>query len=268
MFEGADGRKTARGKGGRAMFLMVPGRVAIVTGAAQGIGYATAARLARAGARVVVADIQAANAANAAARITAAGGDARAVHVDVTQPDSVAAMVAQATELFGPVEILVNNAGALGRTAPLWEQTDADWANTLALNLTGVFLCCRAVIAGMRAGNYGRIVSIASVAGKEGNVNAIPYSVAKAGVIPLTKSLAKEVLETEIRVNCVAPGMTDTAFVAAMTPEAREWSRQRIPLGRLGRPEEIAAVVHFLASDDASFVTGQCYDVSGGRATY
>ena len=250
------------------MFLELPGRVAIVTGAARGIGFAIAERLSKAGAQVVVADIAEDGAAAAAERLREGGGKAIGVAADVTSPDEAGAMVERAIDAFGAVDILVNNAGITGRDAPLWETTDEDWEKVLGLNLTGVFYCCRAVVSHMRERGSGAIVNVASISGKEGNPNMIPYSVSKAGVICLTKALAKEVIHDGVRVNAVAPGVIETPLLDQLQPEAIEYMRSKVPMGRMGSPEEVAAVVHFLASDAASFVTGQCYDVSGGRATY
>jgi 2-dehydro-3-deoxy-L-rhamnonate dehydrogenase (NAD+) len=250
------------------VFLELPGKVAIVTGAARGIGFAIAGRLSRAGAQVMVADIAEDGAVAAAERLREGGGKATGVAADVTSPTEVGAMVERTLDAFGAVDILVNNAGITGRDAPLWETTDEDWEKVLGLNLTGVFYCCRAVVSHMRERRSGAIVNVASISGKEGNPNMIPYSVSKAGVICLTKALAKEVITDAVRVNAVAPGVIETPLLDQLQPEAIDYMKSKVPMGRMGSPEEVAAVVHFLASDAASFVTGQCYDVSGGRATY
>ncbi len=241
------------------------GQTAIVTGAATGIGEAIARRLSTAGAGVVIADLDRDGAESVAASI---GSGAFAVRMDVTQGAHVDEAVREILRRTGRIDILVNNAGIAGRAAPVWEQTDEDWQRNLAVNLTGVFLCCRAVVPHMRSRGYGRIVNIASIAGKEGNPRMVPYSAAKAGVIGLTKSLGKELATDGICVNAVTPAVVRTRILDQLTPEQIGYMTEKIPMRRTGQPEEIAAVVHFLASPDCSFVTAQCYDASGGRATY
>jgi NAD(P)-dependent dehydrogenase (short-subunit alcohol dehydrogenase family) len=241
------------------------GQTAIVTGAATGIGEAIARRLARAGAAIAVADLNAEGAQAVAASI---GGESFGASIDISRSDSVGQAVAEVLSKRGRIDILVNNAGLGGKAAPLWEQTDEDWQRIIAVNMTGVFNCCRAVITHMRGRKYGRIVSIASIAGKEGNPNMTGYSATKAAVIGFTKSLAKEVALDGICVNSVAPAVIRTKILDQLTPAQVDYMTERIPMRRTGTPEEIAAVVHFLASPDCSFVTGQCYDASGGRATY
>ncbi len=247
------------------MFLSLEGQTAIVTGAAEGIGRAIAARLVKAGATVAVADY---NESGALAAAEDLGGFAFGVGVDVSDNASVGRMVHSVLERTRRIDVLVNNAGIGGRAAPVWEQSDEDWDRVLRVNLTGVFYCCRAVIPHMRAQRYGRIVNIASIAGKEGNPNMCAYSASKAGVIAFTKSLAKEVATEGICVNSISPAVIRTRILDQLTPAQVDYMTQRIPMRRTGTVEEVAAVAHFLASRDASFVTGQCYDVSGGRATY
>ncbi len=247
------------------MFYDLTGQTAIVTGAATGIGEAIASRLARAGATVAVADIDVPGAAAAAEAI---GDRAFPLELDVTRADSVARAVRETLGRTGRLDILVNNAGIAGRAAPLWEQTDEDWRRIIDINLTGVFYCCRAVIGHMRERRYGRIVNVASIAGKEGNPNMTGYSATKAAVIAFTKSLGKEVATEGICVNAVAPAVVRTRILDQLTPAQIDYMTARIPMKRTGMPEEVAAVVHFLASPDCSFVTAQCYDASGGRATY
>lgn len=245
------------------------GQTAVVTGAATGIGRAIAIRLAAAGARIAVADCDAPNAETVAAalpRVTA--GDHFAVQVDVADGPSVQNATRLILERTGQIEILVNNAGIAGMAAPLWEQLEDNWDRVIAVNLKGTFNWCRAVIGQMRERKYGRIVNIASIAGKEGNPNMTAYSASKAAVIGFTKSFAKEVAREGICVNAVSPAVVQTEILNQITPEQVAYMIQRIPIGRTGRPEEIAAVVHFLSSPDCSFVTAQCYDASGGRATY
>jgi 3-oxoacyl-[acyl-carrier protein] reductase len=245
------------------------GQVAVVTGAATGIGRAIAIRLAGAGARIAVADLDISRAESVARELpSVAGGNHFAVSVDIADGPSVKTAAKLVYERGGKIEILVNNAGIAGVAAPLWEQPEDDWDRVIAVNLKGTFNWCRAVVQQMRERKYGRIVNIASIAGKEGNPNMTAYSASKAAVIGFTKSFAKEVAKEGICVNAVSPAVVQTEILNQITPEQVAYMTQRIPIGRTGKPEEIAAVVHFLASPDCSFVTAQCYDASGGRATY
>ena len=243
-------------------------KIAIVTGAGQGIGKAIAIRLAEAGADVAIMDLSTDAAKSVAREIESIGRRSLPIQADVSQSKDVNAAVEQVISTFDRVDILVNNAGIAGRTLPLTDLEETDWDAVIGVNLTGVFLCCKAVIAPMIAQDYGRIVNIASIAGKEGNPTLIPYSVSKGGVITLTKALAKEVTDYNIRVNAVSPAVIQTPILEGMAQSTVDYMVSKIPLGRVGKPQEVAAVVNFLASDEASFVTGECYDVSGGRATY
>ena len=243
----------------------VTGQTAVVTGAATGIGEAIARRLARAGAVVVLADLNLKGAGEVARSI---GGDAFPLEIDISRSASVEAAIGQVLGKRGRIDILVNNAGIGGKAAPLWEQSDQDWQHVIAINLLGAVYCTRAVISRMRSQKYGRVVNIASIAGKEGNPSMSPYSSSKAAVIAFTKSVAKEVATEGICINAVAPAVIRTHILDQLTEEQVDYMTQRIPMRRTGTPDEIAAVVHFLASPDCSFVTGQCYDASGGRATY
>jgi 3-oxoacyl-[acyl-carrier protein] reductase len=250
-------------------FFDLTGQAALVTGGATGIGEAVARRLALAGATVAVADIDPAGAEKVAGEIAAiAGGRAFAVTVDVSDASSVQKAYDEAVARLGKLDILVNNAGIAGRAAPLWEQSLDEWHRVMSINMDGVFNFCRAAIAGMRERGYGRIVNLASIAGKEGNPRMTAYSATKAAVIGFTKSLAKEVATEGICVNAVSPAVVRTRILDQLTQAQVDYMCEKIPMRRTGTPEEIAAVVHFLASPDCSFVTGQCYDASGGRATY
>lgn len=243
-------------------------RVAIVTGAARGIGKAIATRLSAEGAAVVIADVDRRVAEVAAKELEALGRKVMVSVVDVSDPAQIAAMVQSVLQRLSRIDILVNNAAILGDVIPIRETPDAEWHRVMAVNLHGVFYCSRAVLPVMLSRKYGRIVSLASVAGKEGNANMAAYSVSKAGVIALTKSLAKEHAQDGITVNCVTPALTETDMIKAYAPEQRALLASKVPMGRLATPPEIAAVVCFLASEDASFVTGAVYDASGGRSDY
>jgi 2-dehydro-3-deoxy-L-rhamnonate dehydrogenase (NAD+) len=245
-------------------FFRLDGKVAMVTGGGQGIGEAICRRLAAAGAKVGVFDMDAARAQRVALDI---GGVP--VAGDVTSEADVETAVEEVRDRAGPVDILVNNAGITGKSAPLWELTRSDWDVVLAVNVIGPVLCSKAVIGAMRDRRYGRIVNIASIAGKEGNPTLGPYSASKAAVIAFTKSLAKEVVgQGDITVNAISPAVIATPILEGLPQSTVDYMVSRIPMGRTGKPEEVAALVHFLASADASFTTGQCYDISGGRATY
>jgi 3-oxoacyl-[acyl-carrier protein] reductase len=243
-------------------------KVAIVTGAGQGLGWAIAKRLADDGACLVIADINWERAQEKAALLQRMGQEAMAIKVDVSKAKEVAHMVEQVLEKFGRIDILVNNAGILGPYFPVEEYPEELWDQVIAVNLKGTFLCCKAVIPIMKKRGKGSIVNIASVAGKEGNANMAPYSASKGAIITLTKTLGKELATSQIRVNAVSPALLETEMTQSMTPEQRALLTSKIPMGRLGKPEEVAAVVKFLVSDEASFVTGQCYDISGGRSVY
>ncbi len=241
------------------------GQTAIVTGAATGIGEAIARRLAAAGATVAVADLNVTDAIKVAGSLNSGSF---AVECDVSQRDSIEQAVENVLAKTGQIDILVNNAGIAGRAAPIWEQTEEDWSRAIAINVTSVFRFCQLVAPHMLRRKYGRIVNIASIAGKEGNPNMVPYSASKAAVIALTKSLGKELATNGICVNAVSPAVIHTKILDQLTSAQVDYMTERIPMRRTGTPEEVAAVVHFLASPDCSFVTGQCYDASGGRATY
>jgi len=242
--------------------------VAIVTGAGRGLGWAIAQRLAQDGAKLVIADIGWPSAREKAAAVRQMKREALPVRTDVSLWTDVQGMVKQVMEKFGRIDILVNNAGILGPYALVEDYPEEDWDRVIAVHLKGTFLCCKAVLPIMKKQGGGCIVNIASVAGKEGNAQMAPYSASKGGIITLTKTLGKELATHNIRVNCVSPALLETDMAKAMAPEQRALLTSKIPMGRLGKPEEVAAVVKFLVSDESSFVTGQCYDISGGRSVY
>lgn len=234
-------------------------RVAVVTGGAQGLGLAIANRLDQSGAKVICWDRD----TNLLAQL-----DHSSNEVDVSDPESVAAATKAAIKEYGGIDILINNAGITGPNATTWEYSIGDWKRVLDVNLTGTFLTCHAVVPHMRNSKYGRIVNIASVAGKEGNPNAPAYSASKAGVIALTKSLGKELADTDVMVNAVTPAAIHTAIFNQMTQAHIDYMLSKIPMGRFGKPQEAAALVAWLSSSECSFSTGAVFDLSGGRSTY
>lgn len=240
-------------------------RTAIVTGGAQGFGKAIAQRFVRSGARVALWDRDIA----LAQKTTAALGPAAiAIACDVADPGAVEQAVGATTKVLGKVEILVNNAGIAGATATTWDTDVEEWHKVMRVNLDGPFICSRAVVPLMIAQNYGRIVNIASIAGKEGNPNAAHYSASKAGVIALTKSLGKELAGYNIAVNAVTPAAAKTAIFEQITQAHIDYMLSKIPRNRFVTVEEVAALVAWLVSEENSFTTGAVFDISGGRATY
>jgi NAD(P)-dependent dehydrogenase (short-subunit alcohol dehydrogenase family) len=250
------------------LFAPLRGQVAVVTGAARGLGAAIAARLASDGASVVIADLDLDAGEATAARLRTSEAPALARAVDVSDPASATDLVRWCLGELGRVDILVNNAGITGPAAPVAEYADADWRRVLSVDLDGVFYCARAVVPHMVERGSGRIVNIASISGKEGNPNMAAYSTAKAGVIGLTKALGKELATSGVLVNCIAPAVIETELLAQLTPEAVQYMVSKIPMGRVGRPEEAAALVSWLCSPECTFSTGAVFDLSGGRATY
>jgi NAD(P)-dependent dehydrogenase (short-subunit alcohol dehydrogenase family) len=243
-------------------------RVAIITGAAQGIGFAVAQRLAIAQASVVIVDVNPEGVEEAAKKLRAIDASAKAYVCDISDPGSIHSVFGAILDVYNKIDILVNNAGVGGRFAPIQEQTDDDWQRVIGVDLTGVFLCCRAVIPHMISHRYGRIINVSSLAGKEGSPDMVPYSAAKSGVIGLTKALAREVAKDNILVNVITPAIIETPLLREMPLQKAQLLLGRTPVGRFGRPEEVAAMVHWLASDDVSYTTGAVFDLSGGRATY
>ncbi len=241
------------------------GRNAIVTGAAQGIGRAIAARLLESGARIWLWDIDEAMVVATAAEL---GEGVYPMAVDVADPDAVETAAREVAQQAGQIDILVNNAGISGANAPLWDYPTDEWQRVIEINLNGVFYCCKAVVPFMKDTGYGRIVNMASVAGKEGNPNASAYSSSKAAVIALTKSLGKELAGHDIAVNCVTPAAARTALFDQMKQEHVDYMLSKIPRERFVKVEEIAGMVAWLVSAENAFTTAATFDLSGGRATY
>ena len=247
--------------------LDLQGQQAVVTGAAQGIGRAVTERLLDSGAAVALWDSDPAM-LGATCQALAARGQVHPVEVDVTDANAVTAALAATEAALGGIDVLVNNAGISGPNMPTWEYPLEDWRRVMAIDLDGVFHCCRAVLPGMIARNYGRVVNVASIAGKEGNPNAPAYSAAKGGVIALTKSLGKELAGYDIAVNCVTPAAARTRIFDQMTEQQIDYMLSKIPRGRFVTVEEIAALIAWLSTRECSFSTGAVFDISGGRATY
>ena len=245
--------------------LDLKGRHAIITGGASGLGYAISERMIASGAMVTWWDVNTEVMANAAKTINS---DVHCEKVDVTLHTSVIAALARTIQKRGKVDILVNSAGITGPNMKLVDYPSDAWAQVINVNLNGTFHCCRELTAHMQGNSYGRIVNIASVAGKEGNPNASAYSASKAAVIALTKSLGKELANSGVLVNCVTPAAVKTAMFDQMTPEHIAFMLSKIPMGRFGKTDEVAAMVSWLCTEDCSFATGAVFDLSGGRSTY
>ncbi|GAB3468118.1 SDR family NAD(P)-dependent oxidoreductase [Polaromonas eurypsychrophila] len=240
-------------------------RHAVITGGAAGLGFAIAQRLLASGASVTLWDLDSQALAHAAGQL---GAGVRTVAVDVGDHASVVRAVRQTVAQAPVIDALVNSAGVTGPNVKVWDYPPEAWQQVMRVNLNGLFHCCREIVPLMRERNYGRIVNIASVAGKDGNPNASAYSASKAAVIALTKSLGKELADTGVRVNCVTPAAVKTAIFDQMSPEHIAFMLSKIPMGRFGTPEEVAAMVGWLCTEECSFSTGAVFDLSGGRSTY
>ena len=243
------------------------GRRAVVTGGAQGIGLSIVNRFLASGAKVSLWDQDASLLEQTCSELESKGS-VHAVIVELTDADAVAEATLDTVKALGEIDILVNNAGIAGPTEPSWEYALEDWRRVIDVDLNAVYYCCRAVVPRMRDQDYGRIVNVASIAGKEGNPNAAAYSAAKAGVIALTKSIAKETAEKNISVNCITPAAARTRIFDQISQQHIDYMLSKIPRGRFVQVEEIAAMVTWLVSEENSFTTGGVFDLSGGRATY
>ncbi len=243
------------------------GRIGVVTGAARGIGYAIAERLLQSGASVALWDVDT-DALASAGKALSAHGAVTAERVDITREEEIARAAAATAHRFGRIDLLVNNAGIGGPICQTWEYDVDTVRRILDINYVGTFLCCKHVIPVMKKENYGRIVNIASLAGKNGTPNFSAYGASKAAVIALTKALGRELANTEILVNAVCPSAADTDILKQFTPEKVKWMIEQVPKGRFVRTSEIAAMVAWLCSEECSFSTGQLFDISGGRAVY
>ncbi|MYB48216.1 MAG: SDR family oxidoreductase [Dehalococcoidia bacterium] len=243
-------------------------QVAIVTGAGEGLGFGIAQRFGSEGARIVIVDMNADVAEQASQALAEQGVDSEVVLGDVGDDETAKQAVKQAIERWGRIDILVNNAGIAGHSASVWELPIEEMDRVYRTNLRGVYAFCHYVIPRMIERDYGRIINIASIAGKEGNPKAVPYSATKAGVIGLTKSVGKELATTGIRVNCITPAVVRTRILEQLTQEHIDYMVSKIPMGRTGEVSEVAALVAWLASEECSFTTGGVFDISGGRATY
>jgi 3-oxoacyl-[acyl-carrier protein] reductase len=243
------------------------GRRAVITGGAQGIGRAVAERFLQDGATVTLWDADADLGPKTVAELSSQGA-IYSQTLDITDADAIERAAKIAVEQMGGVDILVNSAGIAGASRKTWEYSPEEWRRVVDIDLTGTFLCCRAVVPGMIAQKYGRIINIASIAGKEGNPNASAYSAAKAGVLGLTKSLGKELALDGVTVNAITPAAVRTAIFDQISQEHIDYMLSKIPMNRFGLVEEMAAIIAWLASEEASFSTGAVFDMSGGRATY
>ena len=243
-------------------------KVAIVTGAGQGIGRAIALSLAKDGAKLVINDIVEENAKEVVKEIESNGGDATAILADVSNKNAVEHMISLTLEKYGQIDILVNNAGISGPMVPVQNLREEDWDKVINVDLKGTFLCSQAVIPSMLEKQYGKIVNISSIAGKEGNANMTAYCAAKSGIIGFTKALAEEVVRNGINVNCICPALIATELTLGLGEEQIKFLTEKIPMGRLGKPEEISDLVKFLVSDASSFITRQAYSISGRRSKY